>query len=722
MLKYIAFVVLLFANNANSECNFITADYIRELSNPVNISLIEIEVPKTEKYLRNAFKIMTSETTNIPPKLRKNFTAMISVHYKFGLCKYTGRIRQHGDWKDHISIRNGEIIRSLDIKINDGNILNSISFKLLLPDTRNSMNEILASLIFKKLNFISPETFEVKTSVNDVKAIMLFQEKAKKELLEKNYRREGPIFEGDESLLWSNLDQDEDLKLVSLSRLVNDKWFEKGNIAQEIIIKSFKKLQLSHLKSRYIYDTKGNEFIIFPNLLDNNNFVDFHLLLIAMNAEHAFYINNRKYFFNTLESTFEPIYYDADPNFLKKSFSKKFFDLTPKNPSDDLLEKVLNINKNDSLRQDFYDRTIGKKTSEYFFTRSLENFSENISNLTKIISKNNKNQEKNSFVIPKKWYEMVQKSTGVEQQILEEVKLENGSYKGSFINGRTLILSKLELAEIFSKNRLGNKRVVYIPKNDGSKNEDVYYLSTDDVFITMSKGMQIELNKEKKTIKFKQINSNDWALISESQLTDWQIFFEGTKPLNNENKVLKERFNNYGLTGCLTLYKSELVNTFISTKDGKCEDSINLINSYGSKLSIVVKNAFADALDADFSNLSFSSLNINHADNDCLDVSRGTYNVEHAVLNGCKDKAISIGEKSSLVSQIVYASNSKIAVSAKDLSEVKIYKMITKNIEFCAEVKQKKQEFGGAKLSIKDFKCSATLKVDLMSKFERDIQ
>ena len=32
---------------------------------------------------------------------------------------------------------------------------------------------------------------------------MLFQEDIQKELLEKNNRREGPLFEGDESLLWS---------------------------------------------------------------------------------------------------------------------------------------------------------------------------------------------------------------------------------------------------------------------------------------------------------------------------------------------------------------------------------------------------------------------------------------------------------------------------------------------------------------------------------------
>ena len=42
----------------------------------------------------------------------------------------------------------------------------------------------------KNLGFISPETFQVNTIINEVKSIMLFQEHANKELLEKNNREE----------------------------------------------------------------------------------------------------------------------------------------------------------------------------------------------------------------------------------------------------------------------------------------------------------------------------------------------------------------------------------------------------------------------------------------------------------------------------------------------------------------------------------------------------
>ena len=65
------------------------------------------------------------------------------------------------------------------------NILSTTRFKLLIPSTRNSANEVLATQILKRLGFISPVTFAVKTEVNGISSPMLFQEVSSKELVEK---------------------------------------------------------------------------------------------------------------------------------------------------------------------------------------------------------------------------------------------------------------------------------------------------------------------------------------------------------------------------------------------------------------------------------------------------------------------------------------------------------------------------------------------------------
>ena len=116
---------------------------------------------------------------------------------------------------------------------------------------------------------------------------MLFQERETKELLEKNLRREGPIFEGDESILWTYDNYNiKDLVGLSLLRLVNDNWFKKGRSSQAITINSFSNLQKIYFKNRYAYIRDGGggwRLKIFPNSL-KTSILDLHTLLLAMNA------------------------------------------------------------------------------------------------------------------------------------------------------------------------------------------------------------------------------------------------------------------------------------------------------------------------------------------------------------------------------------------------------------------------------------------------------
>ena len=142
----------------------------------------------------------------------------------------------------------------------------------------------------------------------------------------------------------------------------------------------------------------------------------------------------------------------------------------------------------------------------------------------------------------------------------------------------------------------------------------------------------------------------------------------------------------------------------------------NIINSFGDNISLIVENAFADALDADFSKLLIKSIQINNARNDCIDFSGGNYNINKAVLNGCKDKAISVGEKSKLNADQIFV---KIyyCISAKDSSNVKISILDVQDVTVCVEVKQKKQEFGGANLLIKNSKCYDQINIDKSPSF-----
>ena len=149
---------------------------------------------------------------------------------------------------------------------------------------------------------------------------------------------------------------------------------------------------------------------------------------------------------------------------------------------------------------------------------------------------------------------------------------------------------------------------------------------------------------------------------------------------------------------------------------GRCEDSINFIDSDGEGVSLTVKDAFADAVDADFSRLSFSNLEVVNAGNDCFDVSNGQYFVRRSILNQCQDKAISVGEMSNFWGKDVFVRNANIGVSSKDSSRVLIESFHAIEVAQCAEAKRKKQEFGGAILKMTNHNCESSYEVDSESK------
>ena len=63
------------------------------------------------------------------------------------------------------------------------------------------------------MNFLAPRSIKLQARVNQVKTTMLFQEKAAKEMLEFNKRREGQILEADERFFYKSVSKIEDNNL-----------------------------------------------------------------------------------------------------------------------------------------------------------------------------------------------------------------------------------------------------------------------------------------------------------------------------------------------------------------------------------------------------------------------------------------------------------------------------------------------------------------------------
>ena len=698
-------------SKVNADCNFKTADYVEELNSSKSIKEIKITVLKRRKFIKNFLNTLIDNKTVINPNLKKKFNSKVEVVYKFGKCEYSGRIRQHGKLKDHIRFINGNPLRSIDVKLKNGNILNSVKFKLFIPDTRNSSNEILGSILLNELGIITPETFEVIVSMDNTKSVMIFQEDARKELLERNKRREGPIYEGDDTLFFKENSLNKNLQDLSLTNLINKNWFKKGRNSQNIVFYSYPILQNTYLKYSYNFKENKKDFILDPNNGLSNIFKEYAFALLILNGEHGLNKPNRRFYFNSLSNEFEPIYYDGNLNLTKELSSSHLdnFDLTLfekyKYPYDQLL---LNENFKNKTLDKFKSKLINFGFNEkVFFNKSFKNINKNLTLLQGIIN------QKENYILPEvgkndliNKYINSETQKLVPQKNIKKLDIKNKDFMITYTDNKKNLISLEELSNIINNNQYNNFRHIFLAQDITSSDKEYknLYLPEIDADISYSPGIKILIKKDKKYISFTQSNSEDWVKISNGKIKDWKINYYGRKK-NKQQDQNKQRFNNFGLTGCLNIYKTELKNASFFVEGGGCEDSLNIINSKGIIKNININESYQDGLDIDFSDINIEKITVKNSGNDCLDVSYGNHFIKKGSFHNCTDKALSVGEKSKFNIDNIYIDKAQIGISVKDLSEVLINNSSIINTSLCLEAKQKKQEFGGAKLEIRNNKC-----------------
>ena len=221
-----------------------------------------------------------------------------------------------------------------------------------------------------------------------------------------------------------------------------------------------------------------------------------------------------------------------------------------------------------------------------------------------------------------------------------------------------------------------------------------------------------------KSLIIEQNDKTDWVLFRKVNLNNWKIKYIAQEETDSINQLKKQRFNKYGLTGCLNFYESILSNVKIQVINGSCEDSLNIVKSNGTISNINVYNANSDAIDFDFSKIEIDKIVVENAKNDCLDVSDGSYKIKNAKLSNCADKGISVGEKSNFEINKIHIESASIGLSSKDYSKLFALEALMNNTVTCYEAAQKKQEFGGAFLKIKKLNCNGKYLKDENSKVE----
>lgn len=712
ILLFFLFLLSLNVYSNESNCNSTEVD---KFLGAEKAKFISITTSKSRKWTKNYFDALKTPGFHMLKKHKQKFNAKIIVLFDNELeCTFPAKIRINGDNKDHLNAT--PPVASLDVKLLSGNVNSTIKFKLFIPHTRNSDNEIFSTTLLRELGFLAPKTYYVDAVFNGQKTKFLFQEKIVKEFIESNNLREAPILEGDERFFY-----DMENHRFIIARVVNKNWINKGATSLDIsklALEKLNKAYFENLSGQYITKNRDSKFMRVNNMLNEsivNRDREFSAILAAIGSLHSFVPANRKFYYDPMYGYFRFIYYDGNTSIINLTNSPKDWIGFGELNNNEIIGSNYAIKSLNNLNRKKIKETLQSYGLSYSQDKVDAILFSVLLNLETISKSPKKDIPKNIYTPYFSSYNKLYGKSDENKALVFSNKIDGMVEVCDFLleDCNNIKLSIKDYSKVLSGDYTdyNNKAYIYI----GNKEEyisgsslkkydtgSLLHLSSEAQLITYGHP-KVLIDKKLKKINIHQNDSSDKVLLFGGELSDWNIVFNGS--LENKN-FGGQNFDQNLLTGCLTLLDMTVKNLNITVNGALCEDGVNFVRVDGDINSVIINNVKSDAIDVDFSELNFNNIKVSNAKNDCIDLSSGNYYINQADLSNCSDKAISVGEKSVLSINLVKVSKSNIGVASKDSSVVNIGAVVANNVKTCFAAYNKKQEFWGAKISVNSHNCN----------------
>lgn len=714
-VSIIFFSILLFSEKSDIQKNEITSqeneniltDEIIPYCNGVGFNQLEkekfsdivnmsVEINDSNAWYINLIKSGISGKFFIEDKYKTKFNSTITVSFTNFTCSFKADIRIHGDWMDHLDLKN--LVSSMDVKLKEGNILGITKFKLFLPTTREYDNEIFITTLLEELGFISPRSAYVNVNINNYyDGIFIFQEKASKEMIEYFNYREGPIIEVNERYWWNTDSGDptseNNSEVMIFGRVQNEYWAKRSNQNLFISLKALEKFNKSMFYS-YDFDRQMNYEVLNTN---RERIYAFDAALLATRSVHAMTNHNRVFYYDNISNNFEPIYYDGFSTFLDKEASvPTAFNYQISQGLIDSAKRMLQ--EVELSASDFQLLLLDKnlKMPVEQVKLNLDKFKNNLETIT------NRKPSKVDYI---NYIENIDKIWIQESAEFDFYDPLNEIYLNCSINQKFKCLNeKLESQDLIfeRENTLGISLNSIKNPNYNYQTEEIFIYSFGNNELTAINNPRVEIDEINMVIKIDFTKINQKILINRQNMKDYWTF-DLTSNFDENQINTNQDFNS--LTGCISFYESNLLLESITFENSFCEDSVNIIRSKGKINNIYIKTSPSDALDIDFSDISISQLSVENAGNDCVDLSGGLYKIDIVETTNCGDKSVSVGEHSTLYIDELISNNSTTGIAVKDSSFTEINHLKGVNNQTCFLLYRKKQEFGPSYLKVSKNEC-----------------
>lgn len=559
---------------------------------------------------------------------------------------------------------------SYRISVNGDNVIDrQKKFNLLIPPSRDYVNDFIAQTFLNELNMISLRAKPVKLVLNgENMGIYLKEEFYDKRLIEYNKYRESAIL---------RLNDDFTIEIS-----------DANYIRYKSIIDKFKKKLASFIDGS----------INIEKIINIDKMSDRLALSVLFGDSHSLFSLNQRYYLNPFTFKLEPL-------------GREFMYSLYKNKShiNQNINEIKNINSvnnklfsnNEFLNK--FNKSISKIISQNFIQNIFTKNIDEIDNMEKIFHSEYPFFESNESLIYLN-AKILREST----DWLQLFRLNNLNFEKEQINNINL-LNEVKNDTILIDQSITIYDKLYIPKG---------------YTVYVKPGVNISLKKDGQIL-------SESPFYAKGSVNDSISFISNTKNKGilflNTNKSYFEyvRFkgiSNYydeyrNLPGSVTFFESPVIikNCSFDTSFGG-DDLLNIVSSEFEISNSELLNSLADALDSDYSNGSINNTLFKNIGNDAIDISTSNITLNDINIINAKDKGLSGGEDSKLIGNNINIYDTSLPLSCKDLSIMTLNNVKINNSDVVFSVFQKKPEYGPASMTCENITFSNYKKDYLVQK------
>jgi hypothetical protein len=686
-----------------------------------------------KKHMKKLFNRMNFRR-NIPASYREKGLRLLKARDRYSkavisnhesTCSYAAKYRLMGDLSDHDNLA----LSSIKVKIKDGSLGGIQKFKLFVPDSRNGKSEVFATYLFQKLGFLSPRTAIVDVRLNGALSVSrIFQEDLDETFLEHNKMQESFIFGGYEQ---HGIGKFFSVPIIRNEKLINNnddrilaesKLYELTQIYLKTSLASFQRTALAGSGVDLVEDVVNPDY--FPKR-SREDIQLFTMLSTAMNGSYGISKDDSRFAYDTFSEKLRPIYYDGhvtDDTPILTSNQLGFPWEIRLEHKQKLVNRLTNLDST-IVAHDLL--ALGAKYSSNEIDKKIKAIIHNINGQYSTLAGNPRmSNDINIMQLLPIWID----SNNQDEQLFL-IKLAEKSYQRCVIKINTKDVctdihvnhEPIDLSRLLVSQELGAidkelEHAIFIDASSTQNGDNILVKRIQSskvpgVEFIVSPNVLIKILEENRTIQI----SRDYNVdpYGDSQvhvrggfMEGWNISVE-PRTLGYQSTDMKKSSSQY-MSGCLTFSDIYLSKVSIKIDQSNCEDAIHFFRVNGAQVKGDVSQSSFDSIDSDFSAIEFSSLTINEAGNDCIDLSAGKYNIRTASISHCSDKGISAGENSSVNIQQLFIDRAGIGVAAKDSSDVRVGRYLINDTAFCLAVYQKKANYFGGTLNLGDGVCTGS--------------